>query len=61
MAEPVLEVRGHKNPGSLTPDLVLFPLGYSRQKLTFVMIYEAFSTSLMNNISLPTVDSLVFF
>ena len=44
VTEAVLETQGHKNPGFLTPVLELFPLGYSRQKFKFVMIYEASGT-----------------
>lgn len=47
VTEPVLEIQGRKNPGFLTPVLVLMPLGYSRQKFKLVMIYEACCTRLM--------------
>lgn len=61
VTEPVLEIQGRANPGFLTLVLVLFPLGYSRQKSKFVMIYEAYGFWLMEQYSLPVVDLLVFF
>lgn len=40
----VAKMQGYKNPGFLTLALVLSPLGYSRQKFKFVVIYEPYCT-----------------